>query len=462
MLENKLGEGNLIKVFLANVIPAIISMVIGGAQPIIDGLFLGKFAGINSMASVNIAGPFMQIIFAVSFITCTGAISMIGRCLGSGKQEKAQSVFRTAVIFITIISILVTIFGAIFSRQIARLLKATDLLVDDSAMYIFAISFFAPIISNMYLTGFTDRTLGKPNQYMFGAIISLFANCLLDYLLIGVCNFGVLGGALATGLSYLIALAICSIPLFKKSSIINFYKGKINFRLMLPVVANGSSEAVVCGSTAISVFVFNSTLLKVAGEGGVAAFTIINYIATFGALAMFGISDGINAIISYNFGANKMKRVVKTFISALVLNLVIGLIVFLLVFFAGDKLIQMFSADPQKDVEIIKMAFHGAKIYAVAFFLIGFNIVGSGFFTAIGGALSSVIISTSRGIVWILVGINTLPIWFGIDGIWWTFPFAEICTILITITLFAIFIIKRKKINKQSKIDTNCNIYEKK
>lgn len=455
MQNNRLGEDNLIKVFAINVLPAIVAMVINGAQPIIDGLFLGKFAGLNAMASVNIVGPFMQVIFAVSFIVCTGAISLIGRSLGAGREDKACSVFRTAVISITAISILVAIFGSVFSKGIAKMLKATDILIDDSATYVFVISFFAPIISNMYLTGFVDRTIEKPNQYLYGALVSLAVNCLLDYLLIGVCKMGAMGAALATGISYTTALLICAVPLLKKSSIINFYKGKINFKLMLPVVANGSSEAVVCGSTAISVFVFNSALLNIAGENGVAAFTIINYISTFGALAMFGISDGINAIISYNYGANKMKRVAKTFLSALAFNLLIGLIVFLIVFFAGDKLIQMFSSDPTKDAEVIKMAFNGAKIYSVAFFMIGFNIVSSGFFTAIGGALSSVLIAASRGIVWILVGINTLPKVLGIDGVWWTFSFAEACTILLTLILFAIFIFKRKRLNNRAKIEVN-------
>lgn len=449
MQSNKLGEDNLIKVFAANVIPAIIAMIINGAQPIIDGLFLGKFAGLNAMASVNIAGPFMQLIFAVSFITCTGAISLMGRSLGSGDDKKACSVFRTAVIFITAISLLVTIFGGVFSKSIAKMLKATPLLIDDASMYIFVISFFAPIICNMYLAGFTDRTIGKPNQYLFGAIASLCVNILLDYLFIGVWGKGVLGGALATGISYFVAYIVCLIPLLKKSSVINMFKGAINFKLMLPVVANGSSEAVVCGSAAISVFVFNSALLSIAGEAGVAAFTIINYISTFGTLAMFGISDGINAIVSYNYGANKTRRVSNTYFTALVLNFLIGLVVFLIVFFAGDKLITLFSSDPNQDVKIIDMAFHGAKIYSYAFFMIGFNIVSSGFFTAIGRALSSVLIAVSRGLVFILIGISTLPIHLSIDGVWWTFAFAEGCTVLVTLAMFGIFFAQKNKKNKK-------------
>lgn len=452
MQSSKLGEDNLAKIFSKGVLPAIIAMVINGAQPIIDGLFLGKFAGLNSMASVNIAGPFMQVIFAVSFITCTGAISLIGRSLGAGNDDKARSIFRTAVIFITITSVLVTIFGSIFSKPIARLLKATDVFVDDTAMYIFVISFFAPIISNMYLTGFVDRNIDKPNQYLYGAIVSLGANCLLDYLLIGVLKLGVLGASLATGLSYFVALVICCIPLLKKSSVINFYKGKIKFKLMLPVVANGSSEAVVCGSTALSVFLFNSALLKIAGESGVAAFTIINYISTFGTLAMFGISDGINAIISYNYGANKMNRVAKTYLSALALNFLIGVIVFFIVYFAGDKLITLFSKDPTSDKAVIDMAFHGAKIYSFAFFMIGFNIVGSGFFTAIGGSISSILIAAARGLIFILIGISTLPIALAIDGVWWTFAFAEGCTLLVTTLMFAIFFARRKIKNNKNNL----------
>ena len=272
-----------------------------------------------------------------------------------------------------------------------------------------------------------------------------------------ISNLGVMGAALATGISYFIALCVCSIPLLRKSNAINFFKGKINFKLMPPVIANGSSEAVVCGSNAISVFLFNSALLNIAGEAGVAAFTIINYIATFGTLAMFGISDGINAIISYNYGANKMKRVRNTYLSALIINIVIGLIVFLIVYFAGDKLIAMFSKDPVGDAAVIQMAYHGAKIYAIAFFMIGFNIVGSGFFTAIGGALSSVLIAASRGLVWIIVGVKTFPLFIGIDGVWWTFPFAEVCTIVLTAILFAIFLIKLKKgkTNQKSALSEN-------
>lgn len=454
-MQQKLGEDRLIKVFAANVIPAIIAMVINGAQPIIDGLFLGKFVGLNAMASVNMVGPYMQIIFAISFIVCTGAISMIGRSLGCGNVQKAQSVFLTSCVFVTAISALVTIFGCIFAANIAVLLKATPVLADGAADYIFVISFFAPIISNMYLSGFTDRCIGKPNQYLYGAVISLAVNVLLDYLLIGVGNMGVRGAALATGLSYLVALVVCSIPLLKRSGVINYFVGKLRFKQMLSVVANGSSEAVVCGSTAVSVFLFNSVLLDIAGEAGVAAFTIINYISTFGTLAMFGISDGINAIISYNYGANLKRRVRDTYFMALAANLLIGAAVFFIVFFAGDKLIQLFSKDPTSDKAVIDMAFHGARIYSIAFYLIGFNIVGSGFFTAIGKALSSVLIAASRGLVWVIIGLSVLPKALGLDGVWWTFPLSEIATMLLTIVLFAVFLCKEKHRHNALKIDTN-------
>lgn len=451
MIQSKLGEDKLPKVFIANVLPAIIAMVINGAQPIIDGLFLGRFVGVNAMASINIVNPFMQLIFAFTFIISTGAISQIGRSLGGGDKKKAQNVLVTSSVFLTAITILITIFGTIFCKPIAILLGATDILLDDSAMYVFVISFFAPIIGNMYLFGFCDRAIDKPNQYLYGAIAGLVINILLDYIFLAVLKLGVLGAALATGIAYLTSLLITILPILKKSSVINLFCGKIRPKTMLSVVANGSSEAIVCVSAATTMYLFNTTLLAMAGEAGVAAFTIINYISSFATLAMFGISDGINAPVSYNYGCGKHKRVMWLYFVSISITLIIGFVVFMLVTFAGDKLITLFSKDPASEADIIQMAFSGAKLYSISFFLVGFNIVSSGFFTALGKALSSVIIALSRGLIFILIGIFTFPKFFGLDAVWLVVPFAEACTAVITIVLFVINGAKREK-EKREKI----------
>lgn len=450
MLVNRLGEDKLIKVYITNVIPAVIAMVINGIQPIIDGLFLGKFVGANTMASINIINPFMQLIFAFTFIISTGAISQIGRALGGGDNKKAQNVLITSCVFLTAITIVITLIGTTLSRPIAKILGASDILLDDSAMYIFVISFFAPIIGNMYLFGFCDRAINKPNQYLYGAIAGLVCNSLLDYIFLAVLNWGVQGAALATGIAYFVSLALNIIPLLKKSNVINLFCGKIRPKIMITVTANGFSEAVVCASTAITVYLFNTTLLKIAGESGVTAFTIINYISTFATLTMFGISDGINAPVSYNYGADKLKRVKWIYFVSIAITFIIGVAVYLLVLFAGDKLIVLFAKDPNEEKDIIQMAFNGAKLYSISFFLVGFNIVSSGFFTAIGKALESAIIALSRGLIWILVGILTFPNIFGLDAVWLVVPFAEVCTMIITIILFVINIVKYKRKTKKS------------
>ena len=175
-------------------------------------------------------------------------------------------------------------------------------------------------------------------------------------------------------------------------------------------------------------FLFNTALMKIAGENGIAAFSIINYIAQVGYMVLFGISDGIRPIISYNFGAQNENRVNKTLKISIIVNIIIGAIIFIVMATFSKQLIEIFLKDGKYVVEI---ASTGAKIYGIAFLFNGTNILISSYFTAIDDPKNSIIVAMSRGIVFILIGIVILPYIFGINGIWITIVFADIMTILL-------------------------------
>ena len=172
--------------------------------------------------------------------------------------------------------------------------------------------------------------------------------------------------------------------------------------------------------------------MNIAGESGVAAFTAINYVAQFGVLSMFGISDGIGPVVSYNYGGKKFDRVKAIMKLSDKVIITIGIIIFTSLFFFGRNLVNIFVNGNE---EILNIASVGAKIYAFAFFVNGFNIVSSGYFTAIGYAKESVIVASCRGLIFIIIGIFTLPNIFGINGIWMSVPFAELITLFIGIKL---------------------------
>lgn len=440
MDQKILGTEKLSKLFIKFTIPSIIGMIFVGIQGIIDGLFVGNVLGGNALASVNLVQPYMQIIMAAALIISVGAQSIIGINLGKGESEKAQNIFRTASILLILISILVTILGVFFSEKIASILGANEVLLEGSSIYIQIISYFTAFIAIMFLFEMIVRVIGKPNISLVSMIISVALNIILDYLLINKFNLGIKGAALATGISYTMAFLINMIPFVSKRTIINLYKGKFDKSVLFQMIYNGSSEGVSSISNAISMFLFNTALMKIAGENGIAAFSIINYIAQVGYMVLFGISDGIRPIISYNFGAENENRVNKTLKISIIVNIIIGAIIFIVMATLSKQLIEIFLKDGKYVVEI---ASTGAKIYGIAFLFNGTNILISSFFTAIDDPKNSIIVAMSRGIVFILIGIVILPYIFGINGIWITIVFADIMTILLCYRL-----LKNKRFEK--------------
>lgn len=432
MNENILGSEKISKLFIKYTIPAIVSMVIVGIQTIIDGIFLGNYVGPNALASVNIVQPFMHVIMGFSMIISIGSISFMGRSLGENNKEESQNIFKTSLVLITIISIAVALVGLLFSKEIALLLGANEVLLDGVSIYTRTLSIFAPLISLMFLFGFTDRIVGKPELYLWGAISSLIVNISLDFILIKHLSLGIGGAAFATGIAYASAFLIVIRPMLNKKNTINIFSGKFDKSVIIPTVYNGSSEGVVSIAAGLTAYIFNMAFMEIAGEAGVAAFTIINYIGQFGILIMFGISDGIGPILSYNYGYKKYERLNYTLKLSLKINFIIGVVLFLILLIFGKELVLLFVSENE---EVLNLAIWGSRIYAFAFLLCGFNIINSGYFTAIGNARASIIIAASRGIIFIVLGINTLPLIIGMSGVWLTIPFAECMALFIGLYL---------------------------
>lgn len=430
--EINLGTEKIHTLFIKIVIPSIIAMLIIGAQGMIDGLFLGSYVNSNAMASVNITIPFSQIAGGLGMIISIGGTSYIGRMLGAENIETAESIFKTAFITLLVGAFVFLLIGLFFSYEISLLLGANEILLEGSSTYIKIQSLFLPFLLIYFLASFSNRIIGKPQLFLIGTLTSIVANILLNFLLIAVLDLKILGAGLATGISYTIGFLINIPPLLNRNSLLNIYKGKFNFTLLKKMFLNGSSEGITSMSQAVSALVFNLTFMHYYGELGVSAFTIISYIAMMSNLIMFGLVDGVSPIISYNFGANLNDRVKKVFNISLIINISIGVISYIFILLCGETLISFYA---KGNTELIELTYAGAKIYGVSFLICGINILVSSYFTAIGEALKSVIVSASRGLIFILIGISTLPYLFGVTGVWLVPPFADLITLFISFLL---------------------------
>ena len=444
MDENILGREKISKLFVKYSLPAMISMVIAGMQTVIDGIFVGNVLGPNSMASVNIASPFVQVIIALAMIISIGSQSYMGLSLGAKDIKKTENIFRTSIISIICIGSIITLVGMLGSDMLAKGLGASEILMSEVATYIQYIAIYTIPMSLMFLLGFSGRIIEKPELYFYGSILSVIVNIVLDYLLIYELQLGVLGAATATGIAYSSGLLVVVWPMISNKNVIGIFKGKFDKSVIGPIMYNGSSEGINAASTAISAYLFNMAFMNLAGEIGVAAFTAINYIAQFGIMLMFGVSDGIGPIVSYNYGAKEYSRVDKVMSLSDKVLLVIGSAIFIILFFFGENIVKIFVGN---DKVILELAAVGAKIYAFAFLVNGFNIVNSGYFTYIDKPKESAIVAAARGLIFIGVGIFTLPFIFGSNGIWMTIPFAEIVTIVVVYLL-------RKKTSEEIKYNT--------
>lgn len=433
MQDNVLGTEKISKLFIKFSIPAILSLTIAGVQTIVDGIFLGNFVGTNAMASVNIAAPFMELMIGMNLIIGIGGASYIGRSLGEGQVKRAQDIFKSACLFMIGLSIVILVLGFTFSHQLASFLGANDVLLADSSTYIKILALFAPFIGLSFILGVFVRCIGKPNVYLISSVASLFANIILNYVLIKQLKLGIVGAPIATGLSFTTSFLIAAIPFVKKSAVLNFFTGKFNWKLTGQLLYNGSSEGVSSLATAISTFVFNMAFMRIAGEVGVSAFTAIGYISLFASLIVVGVSAGIGPVISYNYGAQLHDRVKQMMNISCKMAIIMGSALVVLIFLFGKYLIMMFVSDNQA---VLDLALHGSKIYAFTFFFNGLNILFSGYFTSIGDALSSIIVAVCRGMIFILLGISILPQFIGISGVWMTVPVAEVLTLLVVIFLF--------------------------
>ena len=433
MQDNVLGTEKISKLFIKFSIPAILSLTIAGVQTMVDGIFLGNFVGTNAMASVNIAAPFMQLMIGMNLIIGIGGASYIGRSLGEGQVKRAQDIFKSACLFMIGLSIVILVLGFTFSHQLASFLGANDVLLADSSTYIKILALFAPFIGLSFILGVFVRCIGKPNVYLISSVASLFANIILNYVLIKQLKLGIVGAPIATGLSFTTSFLIAAIPFIKKSAVLNFFTGKFNWKLTGQLLYNGSSEGVSSLAAAISTFVFNMAFMRIAGEVGVSAFTAIGYISLFASLIVVGVSAGIGPVISYNYGAQLHDRVKQMMNISCKMAIIMGSALVVLIFLFGKYLIMMFVSDNQA---VLDLALHGSKIYAFTFFFNGLNILFSGYFTSIGDALSSIIVAVCRGMIFILLGISILPKFIGISGVWMTVPVAEVLTLLVVIFLF--------------------------
>lgn len=441
--EKLLLTGEIPRLFMKYALPGVAGLLFLGIQSVIDGIVLGRFVGANALASVNLVLPCYSLISAFAIVMGIGGQTLVSISLGRGDKQEANNALRSVFVFLLGMSVVVSLVIFLSAGKIASFLGANEVLLPDAVHYIRALVPFFPLLCAMFFGDYIIKAMGHPLYATSVMGMTVVLNIVLDLVFVAVLGWGVMGAGLATGIAFTMGACFNVPRLFSRHEVVAVQCGRYDRRLVWNAFYNGSSEGMSELSVAITVFLFNITMMRYLGESGVAAFTAINYILFIGTTVFLGISDGIIPIIGYNYGARQQERIKSILKLAARTNSLIGIGLFLLLLLFGEQVIGLFFKDHGS--EAFEIASRGVSIYCFAFLLCGLNILASSYFTAIGNAKISIIISVLRGLVFVGIGILVLPAVFGIDAIWYDVPIAEICTLSVSFWL-----VRRSLFNNRS------------
>lgn len=430
-MKIQISEHFTMKKLLIFCLPSIIMMVFTSIYGVVDGLFVSNFAGDTAFSAINFIMPVIMALGSLGFMFGTGGSAIVAKTFGENKKDLANQYFTMLTFVNIVIGIIIAVIGFIFLKPIAVIMKASDAMLEYCVPYgkilILCLPFY--MVQNAFQSFFV--TAGKPDTGLKVSILSGIINIVFDWLFVGIFKWGVVGAAIATGMSQIVGALI---PVFyflskKNNSTLRFVKFKLNKSVIINTCTNGSSELMTNISMSVVNMLYNTQLMKYAGQDGVSAYGVIMYVNLVFLAIFIGFSIGSAPIISYNYGAKNSDELKSIFRKSITVISVTAILMTLLSQLIANPIAEIFVGYKP---ELFDLTVHAFRIYAFSFLIAGFNIFGSSFFTALNNGLISALISFLRTLLFQIVMVLTIPLIFGIDGIWISIVFAEVFAVIIT------------------------------
>lgn len=410
-------------------IPSIIAMVLMSLITIVDGFFIGNYVGEEGIAAVNLGLPIVFIYLGIGIMFAVGGIAIAGMALGAQQHQKSNDVFNQTVVSVILLSILISLLVSAFFRPIMGLINMEAQVFKYFAEYYSIMVLAYPVMIVNSTLGMFIRGEGKPQLFMMINIVTVVCNVVLDYVFIRWLQFGIRGVAWASLISLILGLSCMILFFLKRSDVYKFRKFKFSNLVLRDTLLNGSSEFIGQMSTSISMFAYNWVIMKTAGVAGVAAFTIVGYVSYLFNMVIVGFGQGASPLISFSYGAGELdlSRQIRRKTNQFVF--LTGAVVMIVMLLVSDWYSGVFVRSDRVEQFIQS----GICIFVLSFLFSGINMITSFYFTSIGKAKESALISSSRGLVVLLLCIVTLPRLFGMTGVWLVAPVTEAVTILLSV-----------------------------
>lgn len=411
-------------------LPAIVGMLVNALYNVVDSIFVGNGVGQIGLTAVTIAYPIMLVMMGFGMLIGVGASSLVSIRLGQQNKEAAEKILGNSLTLLFIIAAVFTTVLMLFLDPILRALGAEGEVLGYARDFthiivIGSISLYLGFGLNNII-----RSEGNPRIAMFTMLISAILNIVLNPLLILGVGLGIKGSALATVISQTVSAIWVLAYFFSRKSILKIKTE--NLRLSGPVVGEiikiGISPFLMQIAASVVSLLFNVSLIRYGGDLAVAAYGIAGRVGMLILMPIFGINQGVQPIIGYNYGARHYARVIEAVKKATFAGSVFSVLGFVFIQVCDVYIVRLFNSNP----ELVSLGSYAIRIVLLMLPLIGFQVVGASYFQAVGQAGKAAFLSMSRQVILLIPLILILPQFFGLGGVWAASPVADLVSAMIT------------------------------
>ena len=431
MLENQKISKLLIKLSL----PATVAMLVNALYNIVDAIFIGRGIGFLGIGGLSIAFPVQMVIMAIAQMIGIGAASVMSRSLGAKNDERAYRVTGNAFLSVAILGFLICAFGLIFIDPLLRIFGAKDILFPYAKDYLQVVLIGSIYFPFVVTCNNLIRAEGNAKAAMFSMIIGAILNIILDYIFIFPMGMGIRGAALATIISQFVSLVYVLYYIYSGQSTmkVKIHHLKPDFSIIYEILTVGfpSFARQVAGS--LIVVILNNSLGFYGGELAISVYGVVNRVIMFLFMPLFGIVQGMQPIVGYNYGAKRIDRVKEVLKVSIIATTVMATLSTLVGQIFPELIISLFNDDPQ----LIKDGVFALRIVISMIPIIGVQIIGAALFQSLGKAIPSLFLTLSRQVLFFIPLVLILPRIYnlGILGIWLSFPIADFLATIFTVAL---------------------------
>ena len=444
----ELGTKPVGKLLMQYAIPAIIAMTASSLYNMVDSIFIGQGVGAMAISGLAITFPFMNLSAAFGAAIGVGASTLMSVKLGQKDYRTAENILGNTITLNIIIGVAFGVVCLMFLDPILRFFGASNQTIVYARDYM-EIILLGNAITHLYF-GMNSvlRSASKPRHAMYATMFTVVLNTILDPLFIWTFGLGIRGAAYATVLSQFVAL-IWQFWIFSNpKELIRLKRGIYSLRgdLVKNIIGIGISPFSMNVCACMVVIFINNQLVRFGGDMSVGAFGIANRIVFIFVMFVMGINQGMQPIAGYNYGAQKLDRMMQVVKLSIIAATVIMILGWFLAMLAPRQCVSLFTTDQH----LIDTTVHGMRRMMVMLPIVGYQMVITNFFQCIGKVKISIFLSLSRQLLFLLPALALLPIWFGLDGVWLAQPVSDLIASVVTAWIMIVYMHKFKLQHKEN------------